>query len=389
VRCSLLSSMAFTSKPLHRDVVMAPVDFRPDQQLRAAMASSVGMASPMRASLRPRHPPTQLHQRETAAATERAAQVTRRRPASAHPSTKHQDHPRDGFSMSLVYKPDTSPATTSRPWTASTRRRPSAETWKSPCNEQRARSELDLVVTDQAPMQPQYDGRRRWQPRARVTTLDFVSGQPIRRTEQPSQAAREQLVQRATQYRRIPASEKEELVAVRASREYDRLAGSLSIQAHTDMLMTMAARPRTTQTGATRRPTPAQATARGRIVGSTGAALKHSRSNPFQWGITEAGEMQRTGRQGVADLGRTQARYGAAGWTGLSIRGMTIGSKRGAANTAGGARSHMPETHDRAQPRCTHRGSGLGKLPLRAVFAEPTASVGLISPVRRTKFTAQ
>jgi len=54
------------------------------------------------------------------------------------------------------------------------------------------------------------------------------------------------------------------------------------------------------------------------------------------------------------------------------------------------ARSNQagPTSHERAMPNTIRVTGARGKPPLRAQWLEPTATAGLVSPVRRTKYTS-
>jgi len=191
------------------------------------------------------------------------------------------------------------------------------------------------------------------------------------------EANTKQLVIKARQWERIPAPTKEKVVATRALLQLEKFSKKLPDALLREMDDAMSQLPTLGGTGIVRRPTPMHSTTRspGRV---------ESRPTPYESETRETQRMGRTGLTGTVAATAFQPRYGDGGSTGLTVGGR--GTLR-SSGTLGG----MPETefsHERCQPRPL-RSSGLStRPPLRVAYLEPTASVGLVSPVRATKFTA-
>lgn len=277
--------------------------------------------------------------------------------------------------------------------THSTGRR-QAGSWTSPANQTKLRTCL-AVDNAQAPLLPHFDTRRRGEPRPKTTTLDYYHGVPMREFLGGVHDLGTSLAQRAMEFRNIPAPEKEQVVAVRASQEYHAISSKLTPEAHAEMLQAMTAPPKAAPTGALRRPTPAQATARGQIPGATGAGLRAGRDDPFRWGSTEATDAMQQGSSLDETAGSLAPMFGASGTLGTTAAGSTVlgtqitsdWGRAGAGATSPEYRTAPLATHERAQPASTVQHGTRGKLPLRKVYLEPTATAGLIAPVRSTKFT--
>lgn len=268
-----------------------------------------------------------------------------------------------------------------------------AGSWTSPANQTKLRTCL-AVDNAQAPLLPNFDTRRRGVPRPKTTTLDYYHGVPMREFLGGVHDLGTSLAERAMEFRTIPAPEKEQVVAVRAAQEYHAISSKLTPEAHAEMLQAMTAPPKSAPTGALRRPTPAQATARGQIPGATGAGLRAGRDDPFRWGSTEATDAMQQGSSMDGTSGSLTPMFGASGRLGTTAAGSTVLGPQITSDwgrTGAGANSPVyrtdTATHERAQPASSVPRGTRGKLPLRKVFLEPTATAGLIAPVRSTKFT--
>ncbi|KAA0165047.1 hypothetical protein FNF27_02941 [Cafeteria roenbergensis] len=408
---------------------LTPMDVDADHLRMAAMSPKP------RNALRPGTSPGKRHSAEADTLSRLAATVSLRRPATAASGAAGRRTPAAGFRMSRHLERDMPdrPATTGSaavlrsgtlggggrmavsagrglsgtgfgssgrgfnssfdaPATQATGRR-QAGPWTSPANQTKLRTCL-AVDNAQAPLLPNFDTRRRGVPRPKTTTLDYYHGVPMREFLGGVHDLGTSLAARAMEFRNIPAPEKEQVVAVRAAQEYHAISSKLTPEAHAEMLQAMAAPPKSVPTGALRRPTPAQATARGQIPGATGAGLRAGRDDPFRWGSTEATDAMQQGSALDGAAGSFTPMFGAGGSLGTTAAGATVLGPQITSDlrrTGPGATSpgsgRAAVTHERAQPASSVPRGTRGKLPLRKVFLEPTATAGLIAPVRSTKFT--
>jgi hypothetical protein len=329
---------------------MTPVDFQPDRQLTAAMTAGLDHIIPSHTRSPPNRPPSRRS--DVIGSTVRMRRSNGLEPGPA-----------------VATRGSTAPLLQGHTSTGAF----GAEDWVSPALERSDRLHVGLA-SNGAPNMPQYNTRKRGVSRGRTTTLDFFRGMPVR-APCPDGSTTDEVIVKATRWQRIPPDAKERTVATRAALQLERFAAKLPEGSLVEMDAAMSHPPVLGGTGLVRRPTPMFSTTK-----SPGHV--ESLAAPCE---TETMMSMRLGRTGVAGVVTGDAfppQFGDGGTTGVTMGGSGI-----LRLTRGTTADTV--TRERCQP-VPLRTSGLStRPPLRVSYLEPTATIGLISPVRATKFTSR
>lgn len=346
------------SRSWPRSVASTPVDASATRQLQAVMRDSLNLQRPSV-------------------------------PAPVHSATRRAERTRpllpDGRIRPIARKRDSSSGEVA------------SESWRNPITHHYGRT-LVSIHSEEAPLLPHFDAHPRWRPRGRQTTLDFDrEGNHIRKSVVPVRDPAETLARRAATFRAVPTIIKEAVVQAKAPREYESICASINVQQQYEMELAMSQPASPGTTGILRRPPPARAVASGPIRGADQLFSNTPTTSGTGWGVTETMAMSKTA---AVMRPAFQPQFGRTGSLGFSMGGSATLSGFQVSPVAPGTTIRVPvrgstlnsvtpftETSERAEPLAARLSGTRGKLRLRAPYHEPTATAGLIAPVRRTRFT--